>query len=144
MAFGADGRVGEKDSIRVVPAIETVILKPQFSADSRLVSLPRAPQIPPDEDRNRGSLVIYDLKARVSLGELPTGRPLRHAFSPGGRQVAVYSAEEISLWDLPSGKKVWSVPSDHRKPDPRPRRSPSPRTAAGSSPGTTAPPWCGT
>jgi hypothetical protein len=57
--------------------------------------------------------VIYDLNARAVLIELPTGRVLRHAFAPAGRQVSVFGPEEISLWDLPSGKKVWSVPSEH-------------------------------
>jgi hypothetical protein len=38
---------------------------------------------------------------------------MRHAFSPNGRQVAVLGREEISLWDMPTGEKVWSVPSEH-------------------------------
>jgi WD40 repeat protein len=111
--LGAVWRVGTNDPIRVVPANETGMLRAQFTADSRLASLPRAPWKASGEDRNRGSLVIYDLYARAPLRELPTGRPLRHAFSPGGRQVAVFGPEEISLWDLPSGKKVWGVPSEH-------------------------------
>ena len=97
----------------MVPAKETGMLGPQFTDDSRLMSVARAPWIPSGEDRNRGSLVIFDLNGRAPLAELPTGRPLRHAFAPGGRQVAVLGTDEIALWDLPSGKKVWSVPSDH-------------------------------
>lgn len=110
---GAIRRVGEKALIRVVPANETGMLRAKFTSDSRLVSLPRAPQPSSAEDRSRGGLVIYDLIARATLGELPTGRPLRHAFAPGNRQVAVFSPEEISLWDLPSGKKLWGVPNEH-------------------------------
>jgi RNA polymerase sigma factor (sigma-70 family) len=111
--FGAVGRVGEKEAVPVVPANETPMMRAQFTADSRLASVPRAPRTSSGEDRDRGSLVIYDLIARAPLGELPTGRPLRHSFSPGGREVAVFTREEISLWDLPSGKKVWGVPSEH-------------------------------
>jgi RNA polymerase sigma factor (sigma-70 family) len=111
--LGAVGRVGEKEPIHVAPANETAMLRAQFTADSRLVSVPRAPRGSSAEDRDRGSLVLYDLLARASLGELPTGRPLRHALSPGGREVAVFTREELALWDLPSGKKVWGVPSEH-------------------------------
>jgi RNA polymerase sigma factor (sigma-70 family) len=111
--LGTVGRVGEKEPTRVAPANETFMLRAHFTADSRLVSVPRAPQGSSAEDRDRGSLVIYDLIARAPLRELPTGRPLRHAFAPGGRQVAVFGPAEISLWDLPSGQKVWGVPTEH-------------------------------
>jgi RNA polymerase sigma factor (sigma-70 family) len=111
--FGAVGRVGEKEPIRVVLPNETGMLRAQFTADSRLASLPHAPQTLSAEDRNRGTLVIYDLHVRATLAELPAGRPLRHAFSPDGRRVAVFSPEEIALWDLLSCQKVWSVPSEH-------------------------------
>jgi RNA polymerase sigma factor (sigma-70 family) len=110
---GAVLRVGEKEPVRVVSANETGLLRVQFSADSRLVALPRAPRVPAAGDRNRGSLVIYDLNARAQVSELATGRPLRHAFAPSGRQVAVFGSEEISLWDLPSCKKVWGVRIEH-------------------------------
>jgi WD40 repeat protein len=72
--FGTVGRVGGKEPIRLVPANETGLERAQFTADSRLVALPRAPRIPTAEDRHRGSLVIYDLSAMATLGELPTGR----------------------------------------------------------------------
>ena len=111
--LGAVHRVGEAAPTRVVPANETLMQRARFSADSRFVSLPRARWPSSPDNRNQGSLVIYDLNARAVLIELPTGRVLRHAFAPGGRQMAVFGREEISLWDLPSGKKVWSVPSEH-------------------------------
>ena len=111
--MGAVRRIGAGEPIRVVPAKETQRLGAHFSADSRFTSIPRAPDISSEEDRKKGSLVIYDLNAKAVLMELPTGRPLRHAFSPDGRQLAVFGNEEIALWDLPSGKKVWRVPSEH-------------------------------
>jgi RNA polymerase sigma factor (sigma-70 family) len=111
--MGTVRRLGEGEPIQVVLANESLMLRAQFSADSRLVSIPRALWNSSAEDRKKGSLVIYDLNAKAVLIELPTGKPLRHAFSPGGRQVAVFGPEEIALWDLPTGKKVWSVPSEH-------------------------------
>jgi RNA polymerase sigma factor (sigma-70 family) len=111
--MGAVRRLGEGDWTPIVPANETLMLRAHFSADSRFASIPRARLNSSAADRNLGSLVIYDLNAKAVVIELPTGRPLRHAFAPGGRQVAVFGPEEIALWDLPSGKKVWRVPSEH-------------------------------
>ena len=112
---GAVGRVGEKEKIQVVPASESGPMNALFSEDCRLVAVARTPKEgrgPSDRPR-LGSLMIYDLNARTILRELPSGRPLRYAFAPGGRQVAVFTAAEIALWDIPTGKKVWSVPQVH-------------------------------
>ena len=98
------------ESIPIVPARDTGMLPARFSADSRLVSVTRAPLVGKPDDTSRDGLVVFDLTARATLAELPTGRPLRHAVSPDGRTVAVCARmpeqEEVSLWELASGKKV--------------------------------------
>jgi WD40 repeat protein len=103
---GALSRVGAKESVAIIPANEAVGMHPKFSPDSRLVAISRTPHVEPGADRNQGSLIVYSVAASAVVAKLPTGRVMRHAFSPDGRELAVIGPEDIALWGLYSGEPV--------------------------------------
>jgi hypothetical protein len=104
--LGALSCVGTKDSIPLVAPQENLSMRASFSRDSQFVAVPRLPGTGTPEDRERASLVVYSIKAKTQVAELPTGLVLRHAFSPDGLELGVVRSKEVAIWDLVSLKMV--------------------------------------
>ncbi len=111
--WGTLSGTGVKDSISLVNSRESMMMPAAFSQDSRLVAASRSPRTGAPEDRERGSLVVYSIKAKTQVAELPTGKVMRQAFSPDGRELAVVGYKEIAIWDLTSLKTVRRFPIEH-------------------------------
>src|SRR5262249_39866961 len=102
---GNVSHVGSGVAIQVVPATEYAwFVPPVFSDDNRLLAMARIPQVNGRQDWDRGSVIVFELTAGAKVVELPTGRPLIYAFSPGCQRLAVIGMEETAIWDLPSAK----------------------------------------
>ena len=105
---GNVNRVGTNESAQLIPTFECPYGTSRFSADSRIVAMPRTPRAGQKIDINRSSMAVFELDSMSKIAEFPIGRTIGYgsAFSPDGRRLAVSSPEHITVWDLATSKPV--------------------------------------
>lgn len=85
-----------------------------FSQDSSLVAVACLPSGGETGGRDQGSVQLWDReggKLRGTLALLPGNGhdPLKMAFSPGSQSLAAGAGKQVRLWDVKSGRHLFSV-----------------------------------
>lgn len=106
---------GSEKPTEVFPSAERAVGgQGAWSADSKLVALPRATGKTPEERRKdeNGTQVVFDVSAKKQVAELPTGKVVRAAFSPDGKRLATLGHAGLVVWDVATGKEVFRAECD--------------------------------